>query len=169
MEDIDEKSEEEFRLAQQIKDLYCDESGKETNPTKAAEIIHQIGRIYRKRSPDKISLIKSAGLFNATIARNPSNVDQVKSDLCEQCQHILHQANANIQNADLIEKAKEVKKAINKLRDEVNLFLKTSFSKIPEKLNKNKYQTLMSKKIFAIKQINKIIASSYKKNHGGYK
>ena len=163
MVDTNEKFEEEFGLAQQLKDLYCDESGKETNPTKAAEIIHQIGRIYRKRSPDKISLIKSAGLFNAAIARNPSNVDQVKSDLHELCQHILQQANANKQNTNLIEKANEVKNVIEKLRDEVNLFLKTSLPKIPEKLNKNKYQTLMSKKISAIKQINEIIASSYKK------
>ena len=161
---VDDKNlEEELRLAQQIKDSCCDESGKETKPAKSAEIFHQIGRIYRKRSPDKISLIKSAGLFNAAIVRIPSNVDQVKSDLCELCQHILQQANAHKQNADLINQAEKVKISINKLRKDVHLFLKKSLPKIPIKHLGKEYQKLMNQKIFAIQQINKEIAADYKK------
>ena len=74
MSDVEERYEVEFRLAQRMKHTCCDESGKEINPAKAAEILHQIGLIYRQRSPHKISLIKSAELLNAAIVRNPPNV-----------------------------------------------------------------------------------------------
>ena len=119
MEGIDDV-EEEFCLAKIIKDLYCDKSGKETNVPKTSKLFHQIGCIYRKRSPDKISLIKSAGLFNAAIVRRPSNIDQIRSDLSELCQHVLSQAHAKIQNKDLVRKAEQVKTSINKLRRKVD-------------------------------------------------
>ena len=155
--------EEEIRLAEQMKNLYCDESGKETNPAKAAEIIHRIGQIYRNRSPDKISLIKSAGLFNAAIVRKPSNIVKVKTDLNEACQHILQQANANKQNEDLIKKAEEVKTSINKLRKNVQEFLEKSLPQIPNNTKRKKFQQLMTKKISAIKQINKDISVCYRR------
>jgi len=47
MAEIETGFEEEFELAEQMKSKYCDESGKETNLAKAAEILHQIGLIYR--------------------------------------------------------------------------------------------------------------------------
>ena len=56
MADFTQWNEEEFRLAQQMKDSCCYASGKETDPAKAAEYIHKIAVIYRKRSPDKIAL-----------------------------------------------------------------------------------------------------------------
>ena len=37
--------EDEFRFGRERKDTCCDESGKETNPVKAAKILHQIGLI----------------------------------------------------------------------------------------------------------------------------
>ena len=46
MADAIEGIEDEFRFARQRKDTCCDESGKETNPAKAAKILHQIGLIY---------------------------------------------------------------------------------------------------------------------------
>ena len=67
MSDVEEKYEDEFRFAQQMKDTCCDESGKETNPAKAAEILHQIGLIYRQRSPDKI-----AGGYGGLEAKPPA-------------------------------------------------------------------------------------------------
>ena len=85
----------EYRLARTLRDSYCDESGKEIDKAKTGEVLHKIGQVYRKRSPDKISIIKSAGLLNAAIARNPSNIFQIESDLVEICKHILQQANAN--------------------------------------------------------------------------
>ena len=46
MADAEEGIDDEFRFARQMKDTCCDESGKETNSAKAAEILHQIGLIY---------------------------------------------------------------------------------------------------------------------------
>ena len=154
--------EDEFTLAQQMKDSCCDKSGKETNPEKAAEILHQIGLIYRKRSPDKISLIKSAGLLNAAIVRNPPNVSQIKSDLSELCRNILEQSKADNQTADLIEKSEQVKDLITKLRNDVIIFLKSTVSKISEVISKTQLRAQCQKKTTAIQLINKSIAHKYK-------
>jgi len=124
MAEIETLFEEEFRLAKQLKNNYCDQTGKETNLRKAAEILHQIGLVYRKRSPDKISLIKSAGLLNAAIVRNPSNVFQIKFDLSELCQHIIQITGTKVQNVNLISRAKEDKLLITSMRIEVEKLLK---------------------------------------------
>ena len=162
MSDVEESYEDEFRFAQQMKDTCCDESGKETNPAKAAEILHQIGLIYRNRSPDKISLIKSAGLLNAAIVRNPSNVSEIKSDLSELCRHILQTAKANNQTADLIGKSQQVKISVTKLRNEVKVFLKSKVPKISAKFSKKNRKSLSNAKTTAIQQLNKLIANKYK-------
>ena len=120
-----ERYEEEIRLAQKMKENYCNASGKEVNKTKSAEILHKIGLIYRERSPDKFSLIKSAGLYNAAIVRNPSSVLRVKSDLFDLCQHILKISNAKQQTANLIEYAEKVKTSITELRNNTTEFLET--------------------------------------------
>ena len=153
--------EEEFELAKQLKRSFCDTSGKEKDSAKAAEIIHKIGSIYRKRSPHKISLIKSVGLYNAAIARKPSNIDQIKSDLSEICCHILKEANAKNQCADLEKKAKAVKVEICNLRDNVKLFLKNSLDKIP--IRCCNLQEFQSSKVAAIQQLNKNIAYRYRR------
>ena len=159
----EKKIEEEFRLALKMKDLYCDESGKEINPKKAAEIIHKLGLIYRKRSPDKISLIKSAGLFNAAIFRNPSAILEIRADLSELCQHTLQLSNAKIQNADLVKQSALVKVSINNMREEINMLLKASVPKIPSHVNREDYQKLLSNKVSAVQRLNKAIAKKYTK------
>ena len=161
MSDVEERYEDEFRLAQQMKDTCCDESGKETNPAMAAEILHQIGLIYRKRSPDKISLIKSAGLLNAAIVRNPPNVSQIISDLSELCRHILQTAKAN-QTADLIGKSERVKDSVTNLRNEVKKFLESKVPRISEITSKTSRIALSKSKTTAIQQLNKLIANKYK-------
>ena len=148
---------QEFRLARRMKEEYCDESGKETNPTKAAEILHQIGLIYRNKSPDKISLIKSAGLLNAAIVRNPPNVSQIKSDLSELCRHILEQSNANNQTVDLIGKSEQVKISVTKLRHEVEDFLEQKVPRVSEISSKTSLA-----KTTAIQKLNELIAHKYK-------
>ena len=162
MSDVEERYADEFKFAQQMKDTCCDESGKETNPAMAAEILHQIGLIYRKRSPDKISLIKSAGLLNAAIVRNPPNVSQIKSDLSELCRHILEQSNANNQTADLIGKSQQVKVSVTNLRNEVKVFLESKVPKISEITSKTNRIALNKAKTMAIQQLNKHIAHNYK-------
>ena len=162
MEYFDEGYEHELELARQMKERYCNQSGIETDIENSAKIIHQIGMIYRKRSPDKIALIKSAGLINAAIFRNPSNASQIKSDLFELCQHVLQQSNAKNQSADLIKKAEEVKASITELREEVNTFLTTNVPQVPNHATRQTAQTLNAQKISAIQQINKTIACKYK-------
>ena len=161
MSDVEERYADEFKLAQQMKDTCCDESGKETNSAKAAEILHQIGLIYRKRSPDKISLIKSAGLLNAAIVRNPPNVSRIKSDLSELCRHILQTAQAN-QTADLIGKSERVKDSVTNLRNEVKKFLENKVPRISEITSKTSRIALSKSKTTAIQQLNKLIAHKYK-------
>ena len=161
-EEIEIFRENEFKLAQQMKENYCDVRGKETNPEKAAEILHQIGLIYRKRSPDKISLIKSAGLLNAAIVRNPPNVSQIKIDLSELCCHILETSKADNQTADLIEKSEQVKDLITKLRKKVKQFVKSKIPRICTKSSETKRIAQSEKKTAAIQQINKLIAHKYK-------
>ena len=125
MDDI----EEEFRLAQRLKNLCRDALGTETDPAKTAEIIRQIGVIYRKQNPDKIALLKSAGLFNAAIVRNPSNIISIKSDLIEICQHVLQIAKAKNQNVDLVKKAQQVKALVEDLRTTTDAFKKKTCSR----------------------------------------
>ena len=153
---------EEFRLAQTLKNLYCDASGTESDPAKAAKIIHRIGVIYRKRSPDKIALLKSAGLFNAAIVRNPSNVISIKSDLVEICQHVLQIAKAENQNVDLVKKAEQVKDLAEDLRTTTDAFLNKNMPHTQTSPTSNGFQTLMSQKISASRELNKTIADKYK-------
>ena len=139
----------EYQLAQQLKDV-CDDSGKEIDYSKSATIIQKLGLIYLQRSSDKFSLIKSAGLLNAAIIRNPPNVSEIKQDLANLCKHILQQAEAANQTADLIKKAEEVKSAFTQLRNEVDQFLSNSKStesaqnEITTKLEEDKISSIQS-------------------------
>ena len=160
---------EELQLAEQMKRSYCKESvekgekQKETDPAKAAEILHKIALIYKLRSPDKISLIKCVGLLNAAILRNPSNISQVKADLTDVCKHVLKQANANNLNADLVALANTVKDKIKELRNIVNDFLKQIDAQIRSNNTKTEsLRELQIRKAESIQCINKTIANKYK-------
>ena len=128
----------------------------------SADIIHQIGLIYKKRSPDKISLLQSVGLFNAAIVRNPFNT-QIKSDLSETCRDILKLANTNYyEETDLVKKAEDVKKLVNELREQVDALLQKLLPKIAKSNSKEDFYESAKNKIDAVKQINKTIAEKYK-------
>ena len=157
-----DSKQDELKLAQQMKDCYCDASGKETEPAMAAEIIHKLAVIYRKRNPDKIALIQSVGLFNAAIVRNPSNIARVKSDLNEICQHILQNAKANDQSVCLVKKAEQVKAQAEKLRIEIEALLEKSPLNISVYSKSNDVHGLISQKISEIREINKTVAHTYK-------
>ena len=166
---VNKNPEEEFNLAKLLKNEYCDDTGKETHPKYAAEIFHKLGKIYRRQSPNKLSLIKSVGLFNAAIVRNPSNLYEVKHDLSEICQHILKMADAKVQNADLLKKAHEVKQLFNELRNEVDELLDNlEIQKIPtNNLPARKKTKLANNKISSVQQINQLIACKYKQIMAG--
>ena len=114
--------EEIKRLASELK-RSCDKRGIETDSTKAAEIFHKMGMEFFERNSDKISLIKSVGLLNSAITRNPSNVSEIKKDLSAICHHILLQANAQDHNADLIAQATYVKTELLSMRSETDQVL----------------------------------------------
>ena len=163
MGDIEEGIQQEFQLAQQMKETFCNKTGKETNTPKTAEILHQLGQIYKTRSPDKLSLIKSVGLFNAAIVRNPANISQIKTDLFNICQHVLHLAKAENQNANLVGKAEQAKISLNKFRSKVKTLLKKSAPQITA-LHKGKVlHELKRNKISEIQNINRKIFKKYKK------
>ena len=106
-------------LASQLREI-CDQNGKEIDCAASAEIIYQIGLVHKKESSDKISLIKSVGLLNAAVARNPDNVSQIQSDLSSLCRQILQQSQAQKQNVDLIGYASYVKTLTENMRDSTN-------------------------------------------------
>ena len=94
----------------------CDSKGLEINSSESAKIIHKIGLEHLKLSPNKTSLIKSVGLLNSALARKPNNASDIENDLSNVCQHILQQANASRQTANLIQHAKQVKSQIESMR-----------------------------------------------------
>ena len=162
MTDNKEWINKEFILAKKMKESYCDELGKEKEPAKAAEIIHEIGVIYRKRTPDKIALLKSVGLFNAAIVRNPSNIARIKFDLSEICQHILQKAGAKIQNVSLMKKAELDKIQAQNMRTKINASLQDLTINLPSDPTANDAQKLMLQKISVFRTINKTITNKYK-------
>ena len=160
---MDEITATELRLATELKNSFCDKSGKEINVVASAKIFHKLGLLYRKKSPDKISLIKSAGLFNASLARKPLDVLQIKSDLSELCQHILNLAQAKNQTLSLEKKAGEVSINIKKLRSNVKTFLNSEpVKEIPPHLDCKTLHTLEENKSLAIEHLNITIAERCK-------
>ena len=141
-------------LAQQLKQT-CDENGKETDVRKSALLLHKLGKVYRNRSHEMLSLIRSAALFNAALSRNPYSGEEIKNDLNELCKHILLKANAIQLGANLTEKSKEMKQTISEWRKAVehNLFSLQTVSD-----NETGFET---EKINNIRHMQKAIAEKY--------
>ena len=154
--------ETENKLAQSLRDC-CDESGREINVAKSASMLHKLGLIYRKRSPDKISLIQSVGLLNAALVRDPTNPLQIQSDLSEVCLNILKLSDAKQQTVDLIYKAKDVKKSIKDLRSKVvEFFYSVEVDQIPPNAKRQNLHEREERKILAIQNVSVLICNEYK-------
>ena len=61
----------------------------ENKTVKISKVFHELASLYREKSPNSLSLIKSVALLNAALFANPSNADQIKKDLRNLCEHIL--------------------------------------------------------------------------------
>ena len=110
----------EEHLVQELKKDCLDKCGNETNFKKSAVIFHKLGRIHRWRSPDKLDLIKSAALFNASLMRSAEEErENIEFDLIELCQHIKYLAQVEDKDADLIQLAKDVKEKAILMRSKV--------------------------------------------------
>ena len=139
--DLEDKK-KEFDLAKELKNS-CEKHDKypnklcEINPKESAKILHELGLLYMKQSPNKFSLIRSAGLLNAAIIRKASNVDQIKKDLQQLCSHVLEISEASNKNTDLIKIADHCKRLINIMRVDVERML--------SKLEKNPWRSCGTK------------------------
>ena len=152
---------EEQLLSQKLRSM-CDSEGKEQNPQQSAHIIHQLGRVYRKRTPDKISLIRSAILFNAALVRKPSNADEIESDLRELCSHVLHLADAQDKDADLIGTAKTTFEDVREMREIVDEVINT-VHRISDNVYENQYLEKVSTHIDCLQQVQECIFQCFVK------
>ena len=109
---------EEFLLCLKLKRL-CDNKGHERVPKKSSNIFHELGKVYRNRTPEKLNLVRSAILFNAALLRKPDNMKEVEDDLNELCSHVLNLADADKKHARLRSEAKHLQEAISEFRNNV--------------------------------------------------
>jgi len=146
----------EVNLAAELK-LVCDKFGKEIDISKSSRILHEFGILYRNKSPDKISLIRSAVFFNAVLSRQPLN-HKAQEDLEELCSHVLSTAGAEKQDLDdiCVETQNEVTKMRRELKEEL-LRLKL----IPVGLPLRQLNIFKMKKAKIVRQIQEKISERY--------
>jgi len=107
----------EFMLSHKLNNL-CNGEGIEISPEESATLFHRLAMIYRKRSPDKIALIKSAILLNAALSRN-CECEDVRKDLEELCQHVLDTSCARFRKTDLLQSGISFKESIDDFRKSI--------------------------------------------------
>lgn len=108
----------EFVLSNVLRRM-CDRRGVERNKRESAKVLHKLGKVYRLRSPDKISLIRSLVLFNAALVRNPDNSHVILTDVREICTHVLDLAGFCEGKISLTDKAKDVALKVREMREMV--------------------------------------------------
>ena len=123
-----ELKDQENQIIDNLRKL-CDDRGCEIAPTKTAGLLYQLAKIYRQRSPNKLSLIQSAALFNAAMVRTTDNVVQMQSDLRELCQHVLWLGKAKQTDQNLIEVAQNLFDGVKQMRTHARSQLATSPSR----------------------------------------
>ena len=135
---------EEYELAELLK-KNCDKNGEEIEPAKSAPIFNRLGLLYQIKNA-KLSLIKSAALFNAALVRTHSKdvMQQIEDNLKQLCSHILIKAGAKNKAADLKQIAQSVKKEIKLMRNKVE----EELLEIPQITEK----TIISRNVEAVEQ-----------------
>ena len=152
-------NEAENELANELKNV-CDENGKETNQPASALLLHKLGHIYQKHSPDLFSLIRSATLYNAALLRNPPNKQAVEDDLRNLCSHILFLAGATNQTAQLTQQAKIIKQAVSEMRETVKQKL-MEIKLIPENASREELHSLERSQILFVQNLQNQITDNY--------
>ncbi|CAK8684709.1 unnamed protein product [Clavelina lepadiformis] len=159
--------EEEIGIVRHLKRDLCYRNGKERNPKESAKALHKLGLIYMKYGldcgdlVDKICLIRSAGLLNAAIAREPENVENVRRDLKKLCTDLLHVAGADKADADLIEIATLIKDALKEMRAKVHEELKR-LKHIPEnETDEEKLTVLEEEKVKLVMEMQENVTKEY--------
>ncbi|CAK8686484.1 unnamed protein product [Clavelina lepadiformis] len=149
----------ELKLARDLR-MLCDATGKEINPFMSAPILNEIGLIYRKRSPDKLNLIRSAVLLNAAVARQPSNA-KFQTDIKEICSYLLQVAGTHKNKTDLVKISKQVKVKIQQMRKEAKEKL-GMLTEIPYKITDDRFKKLAENKIEIVEGLQNMITEKYK-------
>ena len=90
---------------------------------KISIVFHELGSLYREKSPNSLSLIKSVALHNAALDANPSNADQIKKDLQNLCEHILNLVYASHSYESFNAQVSIIKNDIEELRNAFRLSL----------------------------------------------
>ena len=130
----------------------CDKQRKEIDVTLSAPIFYQFGKLYRKRSPDKISLIQSAAFFNAALARHPS-YHKAKRDLEELCSHTLKLAGIEQPQKNVIGNISlKIQRKIMEMRTETTTQLE-KLDIIPVGLSMSKLSKLKTHKTISIRKL----------------
>ena len=158
---VDEKEKlevEESKLAEKLREA-CDARGREKDLEQASAILHKMGLVYLKRSPDMFSLIRSATLLNAALTRT-ENVKEIEKDRARLCAFVLQVAGAENKNADLIQQSIYVKQQISEMRREVNGELQ-KLHQMKDKLNKKEQQDFENTKIHNVQKLQEYIAQKY--------
>ena len=106
---------EELELANQLRDL-CDDAGRESDSKRSAHVLHKLGLLYRKKSPVKLDLIRSAVLIKAALVREPHDVQVMRDDLKELCRHVLRLADAQRSDVSLVDEAERFFDHVREMR-----------------------------------------------------
>jgi len=150
--------EKEDLLSQKLQNL-CDTKGKENSPQESATIFNELGLLYKTRSPDKISLIQSAALFNAAIVRQPTN-QLYQENLQQLCKHVLQCAKALKPEMNLIRISQHIKEMVEEMRFNTNIALQ-KIKRIPESVTLEEVHKIEKEKTGNIKTLQNKIAEEY--------
>ena len=154
----------EKQLASQLRQA-CDENGKEIDPSISGPILHKLGKLYWLKSiqgSHLVTLIQSAALYNAALARSTSNSKNIEKDLQQLCKYVLVQSKAKNPNSNLIQHSKVVKAEFEMLRKKVKQKLK-SITQITETTTKDELKNLEKQKIAVIRDLQNYITENYAK------
>ena len=148
----------EVDLANKLKEI-CDEQGQETDIIKSADIFNQFGILFREKSPDKVSLIRSAVFYNAVLSRQPNN-DEAKERLKELCSNVLILSKAELQDVNLIQISEQVQHKVIEMRKHSKDQLK-GLVVIPVGLPEHELHQLKEQKISLIKNLQNDITNDF--------
>ena len=151
--------EDEWCLAEQLK-AHCYLNGKEKNPKESAKILHKLGIAYRRKSPDKQSLIQSVGLMTSAVLRKPENEDLIKQDLEKTCLHLFDLAHVENRSFPLNEAIDDIKRQVAEMRKNVQAEV-ISLQPIPDTIEGLTLMLHKNDKVKRIAEIQEAVTVQY--------
>lgn len=108
---------------------WCDDDGKETNPVKSAECLQKLSTVLKiDQKDDKLIYVERCTLLNGVLHRINQEQDEkrkgiwkeeVKSELIQLGRDLLQQSGAPNTNADILRISDDIKKQLEKYREEI--------------------------------------------------